>query len=700
MPRPPRPPAPAAPTPPDWRRFLPDRSATPERDGSVRSRAAVRLATVGLFVALGYGLLSARAAWLMLMPDERLERKAQVQFESSVRVMGRRGDLLDRDGRILATTVNLLELHADPSRLDVNQIRFLAEGLAPQLETDVATLIDRLSKPGRQDVQLAKDLTPDEAAGMKALAATLAKDDHRLRNVLWTQSAPRRFYPGGHEAAPLLGVVGRNGVGMAGMESMQDRTLRGRVFKYITWRDRKGRRVTPKSTNAEGGQTLVLSIDRRIQHAVELALDEAMERTVAEAAFAVVVDVKTGDLLAVGNRPTMNANDTTKLDQNLLKNRAAMDAIEPGSVFKPFVAAAALEEGLVTPDTIIGCEGGAWRVGRSVIHDDHPKGDLSVSDVIKYSSNIGAAKLAFLLEAQRTTDYLREFGFGRYTGLQFKGETRGIMRSPNNIKPIELATTAFGQGVTSNTLQLAYALATLGNGGVRMQPRLVVEQRDEHGELLKKSEPTVDRRVVSEKVARQVVAMMKTVTEEGGTGTRARIPGYAVAGKTGTAQKVEDGVYSPTKRIGSFVGLVPADDPRLAIAFVVDTPTEGLSYGGVVAGPGFAAIGATGMRVLGIPPDPALLDDEDDDRPGTAGGPSDPDAIIAMAPTAAPELQWTDAGNLRVPDLSGLSLRDALVTLQGAGLSIRTHGSGRVVAQSPASGTPLPPGGTVEVTLD
>jgi cell division protein FtsI (penicillin-binding protein 3) len=665
----------------------------------VRSRAAVRLATVGLMVALGYGVLSARAAWLMLMPDERLERKAQVQFEESVRVMGRRGDVLDRDGRILATTVKLQELRADPSRLDATQIQFLAEGLSPRLDQDVAFLVKRLSRPGRQDVLLAKDLTPDEAASMKSLAATLAKENHRLRNVLWTQDKPRRFYPGGAEAAPLLGIVGRNGLGMAGLERSQDRTLRGRVFKYVTWRDRKGRRVTPQSTNAEGGKTLVLSIDRRIQHAVEVALDEAMERTQAEAAFAVVVDVKTGDLLAMGNRPTTNPNDTSKIDLKDLKNRAAMDAIEPGSVFKPFVAAAALEEGLVTPDTIIECEGGAWRVGRAVVHDDHPKGDLSVSDVIKFSSNIGAAKLAFLLEAERTTSYLREFGFGRYTGLGFPGETRGIMRSPNNIKPIELATTAFGQGVTSNTLQLAYALATLGNDGVRMQPRLVLEERDDHGELLRRQDPTEDRRVVSTKVARQVVAMMQTVTEEGGTGTRAQIPGYRVAGKTGTAQKVIDGAYSPTARVGSFVGLVPADDPRLAIAFVVDTPTEGLSYGGIVAGPGFAAIGAAGMRVLGIDADPSYLADEDD-TPATVSSRTDPDAVLAMAPTAAPELQWTESGNLRVPDLNGMSLRDTLVTLQGAGLSIQTHGSGRVVAQVPASGTPLPPGGTVQVTLD
>ncbi len=689
-----KPAPPRTPEPPDLRRLLPDRSAPAEADGRVRSRAAVRLMTVGVFIALGYAVISARAAWLMLLPDERLERKAQVQFEESVKVLGRRGDLLDGGGRLLATTVDLLELHVDPSRLPPETIDRFAAALAPHIEPDAATIASRLARRDRRDVLLDRDLTPGQVADVKAAAAALAEDDRRLRHVVFTRKSPRRFYPAGHEAAPLLGLVGHNGLGLAGVEASMDRTLRGRVFKYVTWRDRKGRRITPEATAADSGTTVQLTIDRRIQHAVEEALDEAMERTKAEAAFAVVVDVRSGAILALGNRPTQNPNDTTELDLGNFKNRAAMDAIEPGSVFKPFVAAAALEEGLVTPTTVIGCEGGAWRVGRNIIHDDHPKGDLTVSDVIKYSSNIGAAKLAFLLEADKTTEYLREFGFGRSTELGFPGETRGIMRSPNNIKPIELATTAFGQGVTASAIQLAYAVATLGNGGVRMQPRIVQSWLDEHGEVVRSFDPEIDRRVVSEDTARKTVAMMKTVTEEGGTGTRARVPGYAVAGKTGTAEKVIDGRYSDTARIGSFVGMLPADDPRVAIAFVVDTPHEGLSYGGVVAGPGFSHVGAAAMRILGVPPDPALLDEDDASRLVT----EEPARVVA-AGVAPPELQWTADGNLRVPDLEGLSMRDTLTTLQGAGLSIRTHGSGRVVSQTPAAGGVVAPGGAVDLTL-
>jgi cell division protein FtsI (penicillin-binding protein 3) len=676
------------------RRRLPSRASAPEPDAPVRVRAAKRLASVGVVILLGLAVVSARAGWLMLVPNERLERMAQVQFEQSIEVLGRRGELLDRNGTRLATTVALRELHADPSRLDDTQRRFLAKGLAPLLEQTEAHVLKRLSRSKRQDVLLARDLTPDEAGRMRAVASPIVEKDHKLRNVLWTRDIPRRFYPGGTEAAPLLGLVGHDGHGLAGLESTLDELLRGRVFKYVTWRDRKGRRVTPFATSAKAGTSVMLTIDRRIQHSVEETLDETMERTGAKSAFAVVVDVRTGDLLALGNRPTANTNDTTVLNLSDLKNRAAMNAFEPGSVFKPFMAAAALEEGLVTPETVIECEGGAWRVGRSIIHDDHPKGDLSVSDVIKYSSNIGAAKLAFMLEDHRTIAYLRDFGFGRYTGLKLPGETRGAMQKAGNIKPIELATTAYGHGVTSNAIQLAYGVATLANGGVRMEPRLIKALQNEYGEVIHRSDPEVDRRVVSAETASAVLDMMLSVTEEGGTGTRARVEGYEVAGKTGTAWKHIDGAYSSTDRIGSFVGTLPADDPRVAIVVVVDTPTIGLSYGGVVAGPGFAQIGAETMRILGVPP---TVEPEEDDS--SEDEEAEPTRAERLAVTAAPELQWSPTGELRVPNLTGLSMRDALVTLQGAGLTISTHGSGRVSSQIPAPGGQVASGAQVEVTL-
>ena len=677
----------------------PTREAPSERDSELRSRAASRARVVGAVLTCCFLAVGARAGALMLLPDPRLEAKAKVQFEESVQIEGRRGDLLDRHGVALATTVTLKQLHADPARIEGDGARTLAQALAPVLGKDPARLEARLARKGLRDVRLARDLTPEKV--QEARDAIRATHDRRaVRGVIFTRDQPRRFYPGREEAAALLGLVGHSGVGLAGLERTLDRRLRGEVYKYMLWRDRKGRRITPDRIEAESGQTVVLSLDRRIQHVVEETLDATMERTQAEKAYAVVIDVETGDILALGNRPAQNPNERMGLDLKLFKNHAALDAIEPGSVFKPFVAAAALEEGLVKPETMVDCEGGAWLVGRKVIHDDHPHDLVTVSEVIKYSSNIGAAKLAFELGPQRTIDYLKDFGFARSSGLDLPGETRGVMRKPGRIKPIELATTSYGHGVTANAIQLASAVSTLGNGGVRMAPRLVTELRDEHGDTVRTFDPEVDRRVVSEEVAQAVVRMMESVTEEGGTGTRARVEGYRVAGKTGTAWKHIDGGYSSTARIGSFVGLIPSDRPKLAIAVVVDTPTEGSSYGGIVAAPAFSSIGAESMRILGIPADPTLLEDEPTSTRAARRLASRLDAADTdEAPVAAPELRWADGGALRTPDLSGLSLRDALVTLQGAGLAVASTGSGRITSQSPSPGQAILPGERVEVVL-
>ncbi len=529
---------------------------------------------------------------------------------------------------------------------------------------------------------IARDLEPAQAFELAAV---------RARGILWAAEEEQRFYPGRADASQLLGVVGRDGVGQAGIERLLDRDLRGDVVKYVQFRDRKGRRITTEVPVANPGNDVTLTIDRRIQRLAEQALDDAMQKTLADAAHVTVLDVRTGEILALASRPTANPNDTAGLDLANLKNRAAMDAYEPGSVFKPFVAAAALDGAYVTPETIVDCEGGAWAVGKNVIHDDHPEGAITVAEVIKFSSNIGAAKLAFTMGPETTLKSLTDFGFGRPTELGLPGETAGVLRRAKGIKPIELATTAYGHGVSVTNIQLAVAMATLGNGGVRMEPMLVREVRDPRGEILSRREPKVDRRVVGEATARAVVAMMIGVTEQGGTGTRARVDGYTVAGKTGTAWKHEDGHYSATERIGSFVGLVPAEDPVLAISVAVDSPHEGSKYGGIVAAPVFSAIASGALRILGVPPTP----DPDAVRQ---------DALLAAAepatiPTAPPELVVVEPGLFRTPDLSGLSYRDALSTLEGAGLAVNVRGSGRVAAQSPLPGDPLPSGHSIDVVL-
>ena len=667
------------------------RPANPVSDVVLRFKAVRRARNVAIGVAFGYVGLAMVGANLMLVDNERLQARAKRQFQQPVVLEAKRGDLLDRQGEVLATSVDMPELHADPSLLTPEAIAPLAAKLSPLINVDEDVLVRKLSRNTRRDVLLTRELHPGVAEKARRFAPS---------NTLWTTATSRRYYPGKHLASALIGTVGRNARGTSGLERSFDRQLRGDTFRFVQLRDRKGRNIGQTAatmTSAHEGDQIRTTIDRRIQVAAEEALDAVLERSAPESANLVVMEVATGAILAVANRPSMNPNDRRALDMKLLKNHASVDAVEPGSVFKPLVVALALDEGIVTANQNMDCEGGRWRVGRKTIRDDHPHDVISLGEVIKYSSNIGTAKLALQLGAAKLIAGFEDFGIGRSIGLGIPGEVAGLLRSADTIRPIELATTSYGQGVTTTTVHLASAIAAIANGGVRMTPYMVEEIRDASGDLVARHSPRAEGRVVSQEAAEAVTKMMVTVTEEGGTGTRARVSGHAVAGKTGTAWKVVDRVYSPTARIASFVGFLPADDPKVAIAVVVDTPTKGSRYGGLAAGPAFADVGHAAMRYLGVPPDPDLLEDEDTQLARRAA--------VSGTPTTAfrfdhpPALRWNASAELVLPDLFGRSLRDVLVTFEGAGLALNLVGQGRVISQSPPPGHALSVGDTVEVLL-
>ncbi|MED5370457.1 MAG: penicillin-binding protein [Myxococcota bacterium] len=658
--------------------------------GLVLDRARYRSTLVTALVGLGLMVLSVRATPLMLMEDSRLEAQAALQFQRSVEVEAPRGDILARDGSVLATTVMMPSVHADPKMLDPEDVEPLARALAPLLDKDAGNLIKRLSQHSRRDVLLANEVPPDRLEAIEAL------DPGR---VLFTRSQPTRYYPSRESAVQILGVVGYNGRGVEGVERQLDPYLRGSTFRYIEERDADGRVISTEyeaRSRAKAGGQVTLTLDPVIQRAAEEALDQVVEASEPLSATAVVLDVQTGEILALANRPHTNPNDRRGRDISHLRNHGIADAHEPGSIMKPFVIALALEEGLYTPDTLVDCEGGAHRFGRSrkPIRDDHPHDVVTVSEVLKYSSNIGTAKMAFSLGAERTIEGLQRFGFQSRTGVDLPGETRGFIRSPDKIKPIELATTAFGQGMQASALQVASALQALANDGVRMQPYIVAEVRDRYGQIKLRNKPEGIGRPVSEKVARQTIQMMSTVLEEGGTGTRARVPGYTAAGKTGTGQKVVDGRYSPTARVASFMGVAPANDPRLAIVVMVDTPSKGSRYGGTVAGPAFSLIAQRSLRYLGVPEDRV-----EEDEALQADSPDDP-TPQDLPPLVVAELAWTPEGTLRVPDLAGLSMRDALAALDGSGLELSVQGSGRVIDQRPGAGSDLHTGQRIELVFD
>jgi cell division protein FtsI (penicillin-binding protein 3) len=476
-----------------------------------------------------------------------------------------------------------------------------------------------------------------------------------------------------------------------GIESALDARLRGSAVLLQRRRDRHGldvERLDVVDRSRSRGLDVETTIDRHIQRFTEQALANVMERSEPKAATAIVVDVDTGDILALANVPTFNPNDVGN-DPNLRRNRAIQDAIEPGSVFKIFTIAGAMEEGIVSADTPVDCEGGRYRVGSSTIGDDHPKGVISVAEIVKFSNNIGTAKQALRMGPTAFLGYLKRFGFAERTGVELPHERRGFLRDAGRAKSIELATTSYGQGATATPLQLAMATATIANEGVRMKPRLITRVVDEFGVPEAVIKPEVATRVLSPEVARSMSQVMVGVTEPGGTATRARVPGFHVAGKTGTAWKVQNGRYTDA-RIGSFVGFLPADRPEIAIVVVVDEPQKGSRFGGIVAAPAFSEIGAAAMKYLGVRPDPAQLEADSDGE--------SPDEEPEVSPREPVRLV-RDGTRWYVPDLKGRGLREALVALQGSGIRIAATGTGTAVAQTPPPGTPITGGDIVSITF-
>jgi cell division protein FtsI (penicillin-binding protein 3) len=661
-------------------RLVLPRIATPiEPRAEVRARARGRAKFMSALIGLALAAIASRGVTLCLYPTDRVIAAGESQRYDQVVMRARRGEILDRDGRRLATSVDTPSVAVDPALVTPERRHELAVELAGILSLGVDDVEEKLGRHSRY-VKLAGLVHPAVAARIEALHDP----------AIWTHRDPHRYYPEETLAAQLVGFVDASGVGHGGLEEALDARLRGGAVVVQRRRDRRGLDVDrPAGVDAgvNVGMDVHTTIDRRVQDIAEQALAVVVDESAPISASAIVVDVKTGDILALANYPTYNPNDIPN-DPTPQKNHIVSDAIEPGSVFKPFTIAAAVDQGLVTSESTIDCERGSWAIGRARIHDDHPHGVVTIGEVMKYSSNIGTAKLALRMGADTVLPYLAAFGFGVPTGVQLPGERRGKIRDAATIKPIELATTAFGQGATATPIQLVMGIAAIANDGLRMKPRLVESIVDAQGVPAWAQRPTEVVQAVKPETAREVQAMMSLVTEEGGTGTRARVKGYKVAGKTGTAQKVKDGHYSDA-RISSFVGFVPADDPVIAIAVIVDEVTKGSKYGGIAAAPAFATIAGETLRHLGVPPDPALLDD----------APAEDAAVAEVGPSEPIRLDWS--GNAwTVPDLQGRSMRDVLVAMQDTGFDVEISGSGSAVSQQPPPGTRLAPGGRVSVAFE
>lgn len=647
----------------------------------------VRVLLMGaVFFALLTGAFG-RALNLQVQQKDRLKAFAEDQYVRAMEIPARRGDILDRRGAKLASSVDVDSVWADPSMLP--DTRDAAKKLAKVLGGDWKELQERLDK-GRRFAWVKRQVTDAEAAKVKALG---------LPGIGFAKE-PRRFYPQREVAAHVVGFVGTDSHGLDGLESNFEADLSGERIKREGFRDAKGRKLLTnglEDPEAREGASLTLTIDSTVQYIAERALQKAVTDQKATAGMAVVLDPKTGELLAVANWPRFNPNSPRDAVAEALRNRSVTDVNEPGSTMKSFVVAAALDQKFITEATEIDCENGSWKVGRNVVHDTHPHGVLNPRGVLQVSSNIGAAKVAQKMGREKLVETFKNFGFGDRFGLDLPGEGKGSLPYPR--AEIALATQSFGQGLSATTLQIAAAYGALANGGVLMKPYLVSKMVDADGVVLLENKPTALRRVVSEQSAKTVVGWLESVVEKGGTGTKARLEEYRVAGKTGTAQKVDPvaGGYSD-KRLSSFVGLVPAEDPRAVILVVIDEPAVD-RYGGDCAAPAFKEIALQVMPHLNAPKSrelPVVA------APVKPEKPSKSPVVAAIGKLDQMDAVTEDVpaeGSVRVPDLVGLPGRVAVTQLLTAALEPHLAGSGRVVSQKPAAGSLVEKGTRISVEL-
>lgn len=641
----------------------------------------LRIRFIGGFFVLLFALTVCRAFYLQVINRDYLLKLADRQHQKVIPLIPARGTIYDTNGAALAVSVEMDSCYAEPK--SIADLRTAAARLAPVLEMPQETVFRRL-QGNRNFVWLKRRLTPDVAKRVHEL------DIEGIGFVKET----KRYYPNSEVASHVIGFTGLDPEGLEGIERRYDSTILGGTGYLVTERDALGRNVALKGTvvqNGAMGHNVNLTLDKNIQYIAEKELAKAVTNSGAKAGTAIVMDPNTGRVLAMSNFPTYNLNSHGDYASSVWRNRAVADSYEPGSTFKTFLIAAALEEKLVRPGDGINCEGGSYAIGGRTIHDTHKYGRLSVAEILKYSSNIGVAKIGSKLGASRLYSYLKNFGIGEKSGIDLPGETSGTLRQWSQWYGIDLATISFGQGVTASSVQLAAAFSAIANGGVLMKPYLVEKITDSDGNVVTTFGPQARRRVVSPETAKSVASMLEGVAADGGTGTNASVEGYRVAGKTGTAQKVDPITkgYSASKRTASFIGFVPARKPRLTILVMIDEPKTS-PYGGVVAAPAFSAIALQSLCYLKVPPDTIVR--------------SKPQAVVAEAsPDAEDESAVAEGAiveegeGIVMPNFRGMSMRQTLKIMEEQGLNVRLHGSGRAIEQNPLPGYRIRPSDQVWV---
>ncbi len=645
----------------------------------------LRLMLLALSISLWALVIGIRLVHLQVLGQEFFEKQGTRQSERTIKLDPRRGPILDREGRALAGSVNVESLYAVPE--DGDDPQATAAALARALGLDPAgrrELVAQLQKD-RAFVWIERKVDPGTARRVH---------DLELDGVGFL-TEHRRYYPQRELAAHVLGWAGLDNTGMSGIEYAYEKEIAGRAAKVVVHTDARRRPVGHTERPSTEGHTVVLALDERIQHIAERELDRAVNETRAQAGSVIVVEPFSGDVLAMAGRPTFNPNRYSAYSASRWRNRMVSDVFEPGSIFKIVTAAAGIQERVVDPHEVLDCGNGQILIANTVINDHKPFDQLTFREAVARSSDIGMIRVAHRLGRENFYRYVRAFGFGEPTGVDLPGESGGLLKPTARWSALSLPSMSFGQEVGVTSLQMAMAGAAVANGGYLMRPLIVKRVEDADGQVVKEVKPVIVRRVLEPDTVDTLTEMMQLVVRDG-TGGRAAVPGYVVAGKTGTGQKVDPatGRYSMVDHVASFVGFVPASRPAFVILASLDTPRGPLNQGGGVAASLFGRVARHALRALAVPPD-------DTDRVLRAVSVA-PETLVRAAyrpaaggvPVPPPS---TEPGIM--PDLQGRSAREAAIAAARQGLVVELRGSGRVVSQTPAPGAVVEAGLTCRLTL-
>jgi len=554
-------------------------------------------------ITLAFAGLAARAGWVQIVEHEFHVAQGEKRHRQMLELDARRGPIVDRHGALLAVSLTTYEIWVEPQRVE----RALLEPLARALTMSPAQLRARLDI-GRPNVLLKRHVDAQTASRIAALGLT----------GITQVASSKRFYPEGESAAHVVGLTDVDDVGQEGIELASDTLLAGQPGTREVIRDRLGRIVADLRplVPARPGQTVRLTIDRRIQQLAFAQLQVALERHRAQAGSVVVLDAGTGEILALANAPSFDPNSRAVLTARTMRNRAVIDTFEPGSTIKPLAIATALDAGQVRPETLIDTAPGRYRIGGYTIHDTSDHGTVSVAQALATSSNIALAKIALTLPPETLWTAYRQYGIGRAPPLPFPGVAAGTLRPWRRWRAVEQATMGYGYGLSTSLLQMAQAYTPLAGDGTLRPATLVSRNESDEGDEAEQADATAERepanasnvmalagvRVTRERTAATLRTMLEAATLEGGTGRAARVDGYRVGGKTGTAWKHAGAGYAKGKYRSLFVGIAPIDAPRLIVAVMIDEPTGPSYYGGAVAGPVFSAVAGGALQLLGVPP--------------------------------------------------------------------------------------------------